>query len=52
LTGTPEYRLGSADAIALALHMGIPIHAENTVLDAAAVACTAFRAECDDRTPD
>jgi bifunctional DNase/RNase len=41
-----------SDAIALALRLGIPIHAENTVLDAAADACTAFRAEGDDRTPD
>jgi bifunctional DNase/RNase len=41
-----------SDAIALALHLGIPIHAEDTVLDAAAVADTAFRTESDDRTPD
>jgi hypothetical protein len=39
-------------AIALALHLDVPIHAEDTVLDAAAVANTAFRAEGDDRTPD
>jgi uncharacterized protein len=41
-----------SDAIALALHLGIPIHAEETVLDAAAVANTAFRTEGHDRTPD
>ncbi len=41
-----------SDAIALALHLGVPIHAEDTVLDAAAVATTAVRAEGDDRTPD
>src|SRR5215213_8239647 len=41
-----------SDAIALALHLGIPIHAEDTVLDAAAVANTAIRTEGDDRTPD
>ena len=29
-----------SDAVALALHLGIPIHAEDTVLDAAAVANT------------
>jgi bifunctional DNase/RNase len=37
-----------SDAIALALHLGVPIHAEDTVLDAAAVANTAVRAEADD----
>jgi bifunctional DNase/RNase len=37
-----------SDAIALALHVGVPIHAEDTVLDAAAVANTAVRAEADD----
>jgi len=41
-----------SDAIALALHLGIPIHAEDTVLDAAALANTAIRAEGDDRTAD
>ncbi len=41
-----------SDAIALALHLGVPIHAEDTVLDAAAVATTVIRAEGDDRTPD
>jgi len=41
-----------SDAIALALHLGVPIHAEDTVLDAAAVASTVFRAQGDDRTPD
>ena len=41
-----------SDAIALALHLGIPIHAEETVLDAAAVANTAFRTEGHERTPD
>jgi bifunctional DNase/RNase len=41
-----------SDAIALALHLGVPIHAEDTVLDAAAVANTVYRAEGDDRTPD
>ena len=41
-----------SDAIALALHLGVPIHAEDTVLDAAAVAHTAIRAEGDDRAPD
>jgi len=29
-----------SDAVALALHLGIPIHAEDTVLDAAAVTNT------------
>jgi len=41
-----------SDAIALALHLGVPIHAEDAVLDTAAVANTAIRAEGDDRTPD
>ena len=41
-----------SDAIALALHLGVPIHAEHTVLDSAAVANTAIRAEGDDHTPD
>jgi uncharacterized protein len=41
-----------SDAIALALRLGIPIHAEDTVLDAAAVANTAFRTRGHDRTPD
>ena len=41
-----------SDAIALALHVGVPIHAEDTVLDSAAVANTAIRAEGDDHTPD
>ena len=41
-----------SDAIALALHLGVPIHAEDTVLDAAAVANTAIRAEGDDSAPD
>jgi uncharacterized protein len=41
-----------SDAIALALHLGVPIHAEDAVLDAAAVANTAIRAEGDDRAPD
>jgi bifunctional DNase/RNase len=34
-----------SDAIALALHLGVPIHAEETVLDTAAVANNAIRAE-------
>jgi uncharacterized protein len=37
-----------SDAIALALHRGTPIHAEDTVLDAAAVAHTAVHTEGDD----
>jgi uncharacterized protein len=41
-----------SDAIALALHLGAPIHAEDTVLDAAAIADTAISAEGDDRTTD
>jgi bifunctional DNase/RNase len=41
-----------SDAIALALHLSIPIHAEDTVLDAAAVANTAIRAEDDDNAPE
>jgi uncharacterized protein len=41
-----------SDAIALALHLSIPIHAEDTVLDAAAVANTAIRAEGDDHAPE
>jgi hypothetical protein len=41
-----------SDAIALALHLGVPIHAEDTVLDAAAVATTAIRTEGDDPTSD
>ena len=41
-----------SDAIALALHLGVPIHAEDIVLDAAAVANTAIRAEDSDGAPD
>ena len=41
-----------SDAIALALHLGVPIHADDRVLDTAAVANTAIRAEGDDHTPD
>ena len=41
-----------SDAIALALHLGVPIHAEDTVLDTTAVAHTAIRTQGDDRTPD
>jgi hypothetical protein len=37
-----------SDAVALALHRGIPIHAEDTVLDAAAVTHTPIRNEGDD----
>ena len=37
-----------SDAVALALHLGAPIHAEDTVLDAAAVARTAVRTEADE----
>jgi hypothetical protein len=37
-----------SDAIALALHVGAPIHAEDTVLDVAAVAHTAVRREGDE----
>jgi len=40
-----------SDAIALALHLGAPIHAEDTVLDAAAVAHTAVRREGDEGAP-
>jgi uncharacterized protein len=42
----------ASDAIALALHLGVPIHAEDTVLDAAAIADTAISAEGDDRASD
>jgi bifunctional DNase/RNase len=41
-----------SDAIALALHLGVPIHAEDTVLDAAAIANTAISAEGDERASD
>jgi uncharacterized protein len=41
-----------SDAIALALHLGVPIHAEDTVLDAAAVADIAIHTEGDDPIPD
>jgi uncharacterized protein len=41
-----------SDAIALALHLGVPIHAEDTVLDAAAIVDTAISAEGDDRASD
>jgi bifunctional DNase/RNase len=37
-----------SDAVALALHLGIPIHAEDTVLDAAAVINTVAHVEADD----
>jgi bifunctional DNase/RNase len=37
-----------SDAVALALHLGIPIHAEDTVLDAAAVTNTITRLAGDD----
>ena len=37
-----------SDAVALALHLGIPIHAEDTVLDAAAVTNTITRLGDDD----
>jgi uncharacterized protein len=40
-----------SDAVALALHLGIPIYAEDTVLDAAAVANTVARDEGDDPPP-
>jgi uncharacterized protein len=41
-----------SDAIALALHLRVPIHAEDTVLDAAALANTAIRTEGGDHAPD
>jgi hypothetical protein len=41
-----------SDAIALALHLDVPIHAEDTVLDAAAIAHTTLRAEGDHHAPD
>jgi uncharacterized protein len=41
-----------SDAIALALHLGVAIHAEDSVLDTAAVAHTAIRSQGDERTPD
>jgi hypothetical protein len=41
-----------SDAIALALHLGVPIHAEDTVLDLAAVDQTAVRTEGDDHASD
>jgi uncharacterized protein len=37
-----------SDAVALALHLGIPIHAEDTVLDTVAVSNTVTRVEGDD----
>ena len=48
----PQVSARVSDAIALALHLGVPIHAEDIVLDTAAVANTAIRAEGDDRAPD
>jgi len=41
-----------SDAVALALHLGVPIHAEDTVLDAAAVTNTAFHTDSADRASD
>ena len=41
-----------SDAIALALHLDVPIHAEDTVLDAAAIAHTTLCAEGDHHAPD
>jgi bifunctional DNase/RNase len=41
-----------SDAIVLALHLRVPIHAEDTVLDAAAVADTALHADSADRASD
>jgi bifunctional DNase/RNase len=41
-----------SDAIALALHLGVPIHAEDTVLDAAAIVDTTISADGDDRARD
>jgi bifunctional DNase/RNase len=41
-----------SDAIALALHLGVPIHAEDSVLDAVAVANTGISTEGDDRALD
>ena len=41
-----------SDAIALALHLGVPIHADDTVLDAAAVTNTALHADSADRASD
>ena len=41
-----------SDAIALALHLGVPIHAEDIVLDTAGVANTAIHADGDDHAPD
>jgi bifunctional DNase/RNase len=38
-----------SDAVALALHLGIPIHAEDTVLDTIAGSNTVTRVEGDDR---
>ena len=52
LDGNTRVSARVSDAIALALHLGVPIHAEDTVLDAAAIPNTAFRTEGDDRTPD
>jgi uncharacterized protein len=37
-----------SDAVALALHLGIPIHAEDTVLDTVAVSNTVTQVEGDD----
>jgi uncharacterized protein len=38
-----------SDAVALALHLRIPVHADDRVLDAAAVANTVIRVEGEDR---
>jgi bifunctional DNase/RNase len=55
LDGNTEYRLGSATpsrSPCTSAYLSTPIHAEDSVLDAAAVASTAFRTQGDDRTPD
>jgi bifunctional DNase/RNase len=41
-----------SDAIALALHLRVPIHADDTVLDVAAVTNTAIHADSADRASD
>jgi len=52
LDGNTRVSARVSDAIALALHLGVAIHAEDNVLDTAAVAHTAIRSEGEDRTPD
>ena len=48
LDGDTRVSARVSDAVALALHLGIPIHAEDAVLDTAAVANTVAPVEADD----